>query len=157
MNPAKEQQLQHLFQKYDWPEEVYILDEDCNISSYWGTRTEGYPNTVSEWVLFSLANTRDYYYISQYWWSLWYKITSSPYKATNKVSKKLSVYDRVRISHNAIWCYFGYTEGQSDLTLEFFDILSVFKEPLPLLEPTPPPKKTYAKKAVRKATKNTCA
>lgn len=103
-----------------WPDKVWLLTDNCNISGDFGTHTEGWPDTVDEWVSFCLP--KEY---RKDWWTMYYRLSyweNDNYQLFNDllgVTSRFEAWNRlVRIRYNLTYALLGYTEGQSEQVLK---------------------------------------
>lgn len=117
----------------EWPERIHVLTNTENLSSHWGIQTEGYPNTMNDWVHFELNN----YYLELEWWSVHYHISRwarhLDYNNDKRYKEILSTQEEKylpcklllssRSLYNLVWAFLGYTEGQHPSTLRLLEYL----------------------------------
>lgn len=105
----------------EWPETIWILTNNCNIAGDFGYHTDGWPDTVSEWVSFCLSDKN----ARREWWTMYYRLSfweNDNIQLFNDILGVTSRFDRwndlVRIRYNLTFALLGYTDNQSQQILE---------------------------------------
>jgi hypothetical protein len=108
-----------------WPDTVWLLTNNCNISGDFGTHTPGWPDIVSDWV--SLSLPKEY---RKEWWTMYYRLCHWENENIQLFNDMLGITSRfdkwnelVRIRYNLTFALLGYTENQSQQILDLVPIV----------------------------------
>lgn len=112
----------------DWPDTIWLLTNNCNISGDFGTHTPGWPDIVSEWVSFCLPAKEH----RREWWTMYYRLCyweNENHQLFDKLLGVTSRFDRwndlVRVRYNLTFALLGYTENQPQ---QILDLVPIVKE-----------------------------
>lgn len=110
----------------EWPDTIWILTNNCNISGDFGTHTNGWPDTVSEWVSFCLSDRN----ARREWWTTYYRLCHWEAENIQLVNDILGITSRfekwndlVRLRYNLTFALLGYTDNQSEQILKLLTIV----------------------------------
>jgi hypothetical protein len=110
----------------EWPDTIWILTNNCNISGDFGYHTDGWPDTVSEWVSFCLPDKN----ARREWWTMYYRLSfweNDNIQLFNDILGVTSRFDKwnelVRIRYNLTFALLGYTDNQSQQILDLLPIV----------------------------------
>ena len=108
-----------------WPETIWLLTDNCNISGDFGYHTPGWPDTVSDWVSYCLPKE-----CRKEWWTMYYRLCHWENQNIQLFNDMLGVTSRfdkwnelVRIRYNLTCALLGYTDNQSKQILDLLPII----------------------------------
>lgn len=136
----------------NWPIEVTILDETCNIAGPYGIYTEDYPNTINDWVKYEFIKVNPTPHLAMLdWWTAHERLDKAIFKLRREndgaINALLMLQSEPHLAspllltgktlYNVTWAYFGYIDGQEQYIIDISNYVrqhSIFQK---LLESPP--------------------